>query len=76
MKHTHVLALYFDAPMQSYGVESKFDRRTSLAWPSRSAVTGIVGAALGIDRGDRAFLASFANLAMETFVLKRNGTQN
>ncbi|MDD4061524.1 MAG: type I-E CRISPR-associated protein Cas5/CasD [Kiritimatiellae bacterium] len=46
------LALYFDAPLQSWGYASKFDRRTSLAHPTRSGVIGLLCAASGIDRTD------------------------
>lgn len=46
------LALYFDAPLQSWGYASKFDRRTSLAHPTRSGVIGLLCAACGIERAD------------------------
>lgn len=58
------LALFFDAPLLSFGGESKFDRRDTLGFPSRGAVTGLVAAALGIDWRDRAGLARLAELAM------------
>lgn len=51
------LALYFDAPLQSWGYASKFDRRTTLAHPTRSGVIGLLCAALGVDRTDKAGLA-------------------
>ncbi len=44
------LALYFDAPLQSWGYASKFDRRTTLGHPTRSGVIGLLCAAAGIDR--------------------------
>lgn len=46
------LALYFDAPLQSWGYASKFDRRTTLGHPTRSGVIGLLCAAMGIDRTD------------------------
>lgn len=46
------LALYFDAPLQSWGYASKFDRRTTLAHPTRSGVIGLLCAASGVDRAD------------------------
>ena len=46
------LALYFDAPLQSWGYASKFDRRTTLAHPTRSGVIGLLCAASGVDRTD------------------------
>lgn len=46
-----VLALYLDAPLQSWGYQSRFDRRTSLSYPTRSGIIGMLCAALGVDRG-------------------------
>ncbi|MDD3585950.1 MAG: type I-E CRISPR-associated protein Cas5/CasD [Thermoguttaceae bacterium] len=71
MANEKILAMYFDAPMQSYGVESRYDRRTTLPFPTRSAVTGILCAALGIERDDRDFLAKMAELTIETLELPR-----
>jgi CRISPR system Cascade subunit CasD len=47
-----VLALYLDAPLQSWGYQSRFDRRTSLSYPTRSGIVGMLCAALGIDWRD------------------------
>jgi len=47
-----VLALYLDGALQSWGYQSRFDRRTSLSYPTRSGILGMLCAALGIDRGD------------------------
>jgi CRISPR system Cascade subunit CasD len=47
-----VLALFLDAPLQSWGYQSRFDRRTSLSYPTRSGVVGLICAALGVDRFD------------------------
>lgn len=58
------LALFLDAPMQSWGVASKFDLRTTLPFPSRAALTGMIAAAMGIARDDRAQLAELGELAM------------
>jgi len=52
----HVLALYLDAPLQSWGYQSRFDRRTSLSYPTRSGIVGMLCAALGVDRRDRSGL--------------------
>ncbi|ALO03985.1 type I-E CRISPR-associated protein Cas5/CasD [Lactiplantibacillus paraplantarum] len=40
------------APLQSYGNEANFDRRTSYDYPSKSAVIGLIAAALGYPRRD------------------------
>lgn len=41
------------APIGSFGDLAGHERRGSDAWPSRSAILGLVGAALGIRRADR-----------------------
>ena len=61
-------ALFFDAPMVSFGVDSKFDQRDTLTFPSRSVVTGLIAAAMGIPRGDSVRLAELAGLAVVSIV--------
>jgi CRISPR system Cascade subunit CasD len=40
------------APLQSYGNEATFSQRTSDAYPSKSAIVGMIAAALGYERTD------------------------
>ena len=65
------LALYFDAPSMAFGFESRHDYRGTAPFPTRSAVTGILCAASGIERGDGAFLAKMAALEMVALELPR-----
>ena len=44
------LAVYLDAPLQSWGVASRFQRRGTESHPSKSGVLGLVAAAMGIDK--------------------------
>jgi len=44
------LAFYIDAPLQSWGASSKFQYRETNAFPTKSALVGIIAAALGIDK--------------------------
>ncbi len=46
------LTIKLTAPLQSYGNEATFDRRTSYHCPSKSAVLGMVAAGLGYRRDD------------------------
>ncbi len=69
---TAYLALLFDAPLQSWGYQSKFDRRTSFSQPTRSGILGMICAAIGIDRVDSAGLAEFADTVITVYTL-RNG---
>jgi CRISPR system Cascade subunit CasD len=41
------LLLWLEGPLQSWGTDSKFNRRSTLPFPSRSGVTGLICAALG-----------------------------
>ena len=46
------LVIRLTAPVQSYGNEATFNRRTSNYYPSKSAVIGMIAAALGYRRDD------------------------
>lgn len=46
------LLLRLAAPMQSWGVGSKFDRRSTENTPSKSAIIGMVAASLGMQRNE------------------------
>ena len=68
------LALYFDAPMQSWGYQSRFDRRTTLGYPTRSGVFGMLCAAMGIDWGETAVaLARLQDIEMTVLVFELGG---
>lgn len=63
-----VLALYLDGPLQSWGYQSRFDRRTSLSYPTRSGIVGMLCAALGIDWRDMSGLERLEkNLSMTVY---------
>ena len=63
------ISLYLDGPMQSWGYMSKFDQRTSLAYPTKSGVCGMLCAAIGIARSEKDKLADLTQLGMTVFVL-------
>jgi CRISPR system Cascade subunit CasD len=62
------LALYLDAPMQSWGYQSHFDRRTSLPYPTKSGIIGMICAAMGIKRDDRSMIRQLVDLKMRIYV--------
>ncbi len=70
MAKTTYLALYLDAPLQSWGYASKFDRRTTLAHPTRSGILGMLCAACGIDRADKAGLARLSQVDVAVYGFK------
>ncbi|MEO5917258.1 MAG: type I-E CRISPR-associated protein Cas5/CasD [Luteolibacter sp.] len=64
------LAFLIDAPLQSWGVSSKFQRRETESWPTKSALVGVLAAALGIDKqspDESEKVAPFAALAFSVF---------
>ena len=60
--HNPYLLLWLEAPLQSWGSDSKFGRRDTLAFPTKSGVLGLVCSALGASGEQREFLAEFAAL--------------
>ena len=69
------LALYLRAPMQSWGLSSKFGDRGTLDAPTRSGILGLLAAACGIDKNDeardRAWLARAAALSLRVLAFRR-----
>ena len=60
--HNPYLLLWLEAPLQSWGSDSKFGRRDTLTFPTKSGVLGLVCSALGAGGEQRALLAEFAAL--------------
>lgn len=50
MSNKACLALLLDGPMQSWGSASRFTRRTTELFPTKSGIVGLLAAALGIDK--------------------------
>lgn len=67
------MALYLSAPLQAWGVSSRFMRRTTLPHPTQSGVVGMLCAAMGIERDDESGIARLAGLDMEFFVMAPGG---
>lgn len=71
MSERKFLALYLAAPFQSWGYASKFDYRTTLAFPTRSGVIGMLCAAAGVDRKDSAGLAKINGVSVSAYVFSQ-----
>jgi len=56
------LLLWLEAPLQSWGHDSKFGRRDTLNFPTKSGVLGLVCSALGAGGEQCELLAEFASL--------------
>jgi len=68
------LALWLDAPLQSWGFESRFERRHTAMFPTKSGVLGLVLAAMGVPKGstrERETLAAFAATGMVCALIPR-----
>ncbi len=78
MSSESCLALLLDSPMQSWGHNSRFDRRTTALHPTRSGVIGLFAAAMGIDKhgpDEAKILARFRPLRMTTLAIGRYDPQ-
>lgn len=59
---TRFLLLWLEAPLQSWGADSKFGRRDSLNFPTKSGVTGLLLCALGASGEQKELLSRLAPL--------------
>jgi CRISPR system Cascade subunit CasD len=65
--------MWLEGPLQSWGVDSKFNRRETLPFPSKSAVFGIILAAMGARGEQKAWLSE--NVKGDFVVLAFSGTE-
>lgn len=59
------LLLWLEAPLQAWGHDSRFGRRDSLDFPTKSGVLGLLNCALGTGGAQRDWLAAWAELDMQ-----------
>ncbi|AUI88996.1 type I-E CRISPR-associated protein Cas5/CasD (plasmid) [Vibrio azureus] len=74
MTHPYIL-MWLEGPLQSWGYDSRYGRRDTLSFPTKSGVLGIVCAALGAGGEQKDLLAKLAELDMQilAFPMKREG---
>ncbi len=65
------LLLWLEGPLQSWGHDSRFGRRETLNFPTKSWVLGKVCPALGIGGPQTSLLAHFAALDMQVHSFAR-----
>lgn len=70
------LLLWLEAPLQSWGHDSKFGRRDSLNFPTKSGVLGLVCSALGAGGEQCELLAEFASLNQTVLSFVRSRDHN
>ena len=71
---TLAVAFLLDGPMQSWGASSRFTRRETEAFPTKSALIGLLAAAAGIDKhapDEAEKLAPFSALRLTVYRLPR-----
>src|SRR5437867_4902377 len=71
------LALLLDSPLQSWGSESRFQRRTTGLHPTKSGVIGLVCAAMGLAKGsteEHDMLPKLGELRMRSITIPRQRT--
>lgn len=62
------LAMMLDSPMQSWGYQSQYShQRTTLSYPTKSGVLGLICAAMGVGRDDQKKLQELRGLLMTTY---------
>jgi CRISPR system Cascade subunit CasD len=74
MSETAYLALLLDAPLQSWGFESRFQRRTTPLHPTKSGLVGLICAAVGLAKGsaeEQALLPELAACKMTSITIPR-----
>lgn len=59
---TRFLLLWLEAPLQSWGADSKFGRRDTLNFPTKSGVTGLLLCAMGASGEQKELLSMLAPL--------------
>ena len=64
---TRWMLLWFEAPLQSWGADSKFSRRDTLEYPTKSGVLGLVLCAMGASGEQKDLLAYFLDLKQTVF---------
>lgn len=65
------LLLWLEAPLQSWGHDSKFGRRDTLNFPTKSGVMGLVCCALGAGGEQKELLAEFSTLSQTVITYNR-----
>lgn len=66
------LLLWLEAPLQSWGHDSKFGRRDTLNFPTKSGVLGLVCSALGAGGEQRELLSEFTPLSQTVMSFVRS----
>lgn len=67
------ILMWLEGPLQSWGYDSRYGRRNTLSFPTKSGVLGMVCAALGAGGEQKDLLAKLAHLDMQVLSFARTG---
>lgn len=70
------IVLWLEAPMQSWGADSRFGRRDTLGFPTKSGILGLLCCALGAGGEQQEFLAEMAPLRQTVLAFTQNRSTN
>lgn len=70
------ILLWLEAPLQSWGFDSKFGRRDTLKFPTRSGVLGLLCCALGYGGEQIEFLKKMSSLGQTVLSFARSKSSN
>ena len=65
------LLMWLEAPLQSWGADSKFGRRDTMPFPTKSGILGLICCALGASGEQRDLLKRFENSQMTALSFSR-----
>lgn len=69
------LLLWLEAPLQSWGFDSKFNRRDSLSFPTRSGIVGLLLSAMGASGEQRELLERLSEYSQTVFAYRKEKKQ-
>lgn len=67
----HYLLLWLEAPLQSWGFDSKFNRRDTLSFPTRSGILGLLLCAMGAQGEQRELLERLSLYSQTVYSYKK-----
>jgi len=70
------LLLWFEAPLQSWGASSKFDKRETMEFPTKSGVYGLILSAMGASGEQKDLLSRLSDMKMSVFSYEGKNNTN
>ncbi len=70
MTYPYIL-MWLEGPLQSWGYDSRYGRRDTLSFPTKSGVLGMICAALGADGEQKELLVILAELDFQVLAFPR-----